>query len=164
MRWTAFGGESTLDGNAGEEVVVSSRVNALEAGHQAALAAHADAWAERALTTEPVDWTRWEAAVRACYHDAGVRWPGLVVHVASPLALARALVLARVNEVPGDEDRALVGLLRRTIQGRVERAIARLFAPGVAGLVQRSVHLPVDAAVGGTAVAQAVDETLYARL
>jgi hypothetical protein len=142
---------------------VNSRVIVLEPEQRAALAAHADDWAERALSTEAVDWSRWEAGARACYADAGLRWPGRVVRVASPLALARALFLARVNEVPGDEDRALVGVVRRAAQDRVERFIARFFAPGVTGLVQRTVFLPVDSAVGGTAVAQAVDELLYSR-
>ena len=156
MRGPGLLGGSTLDG-------VSSRITALEPEQRAALAGHADAWADRALNTEPVNWVRWEVGVRACYQDAGVRWPGRVVHVASPLGLARALFLARVNEVPGDEDRALAGLLRRTAQERVNRFIARTFAPRVTVLVQSAVLVPVNAAVGGPAVSQAVDELVYSR-
>ena len=38
------------------------------------------------------------------------------LRTASPLALARALDLAGIDEVPGDEDRAVVGVLRQALQ------------------------------------------------
>jgi hypothetical protein len=140
---------------------MSSRVSELDARQRASMAAHAEAWADRALCTDPVDWAKWEAGVRACYQYAGVRWPGEVVRAASPLAMARALFQARVRETPGDEDRALVGVMRRAMQDRVVHALSRRFDPRVTAVVQRGVFLPVDSAVAGVAIAQAVDEQLY---
>jgi len=134
----------------------------LDNGQVAALAPHARDWADRALGTPPVDWAGWEAAARTCYHYAGLRWPGNVIRVSSPLALARALFAARVQEVPGDENRALVGLVRRLTQARVDHVISRLFDRWTTARVQREVHDPVDAALCGPAIARAVEETLRA--
>jgi hypothetical protein len=139
---------------------VSRRLNLLDATQIGASTSHAREWADRAHSTEPVKWARWESGVQACYQYAGVRWPARVVETSSPLALARALFLARVQEVPGDEDRALVGLLRRATQGRVDRVIDRLFGRGVVALAQRAVYDPVEASAGGHGVAQAVAEAL----
>jgi hypothetical protein len=141
---------------------VSGRVTALDVAQRAAMDPHARDWADRALCTDPVDWPRWEAGARACHQYGGVRWPSVVVRTASPLALARALFLARVREVPGDENRALVGLVRQVTQSRVNRVITRLFDRRIPALVQRAVHDPVAAAVCQGAVVQAVDEALYA--
>src|SRR5438128_1969064 len=127
--------------------VMTDRVTELDAAHDAAMAQHACDWADRALATGPVDWARWQAGARECYHHAGVRWPGVVVHASSPLALARALLQIRVQEVPGDEDRALAGLLRRLVQGRVDGAVPRLFDRRVTARVQRAVHDAVANAV-----------------
>ena len=148
------------DGQPGEEVIVSRRLNLLDAAQIGAMASHARGWADRAHSTEAVNWARWESGVRACYQYAGVRWPTTVVQTSSPLAMARALFLARVQEVPGDEDRALVGLMRQVTQGRVDRVIGRLFGRGVVAQAQRAVYDPVEASAGGHAVAQAVFEAL----
>src|SRR5690348_10839366 len=123
---------------------------------RAALAPHAQAWIDRALSTEPVDWARWETGARGCYDLTAVRWPGTVVRAASPLALARALFLARVDEQPGDEDRALAGMVREHLERRIDRALLKRHGRAATSQVRHGVLTPVDAAVGGDAVARAV--------
>jgi hypothetical protein len=130
---------------------------------RAALAPHARAWMDRALSTEPVDWARWQAGVRTCYDLLALRWPITVVRAASPLALARALFLARVNEQPGDEDRALAGMVRQHLELRVDRALLKRHGRAITAQTRHGVFTPVDAAVGGDAVARAVDEALRTR-
>ena len=127
---------------------------------RAALVAHAREWTDRALSTEPVDWQRWEAAVHRCYDLVNMRWHGNVVRVDSPLALARALFLARVDETPGDEERALVGLVRRRLQDRVDGLLSKFSSRPAAAQARQRVFGPVEAAVSGDAVAQAVDQVL----
>src|SRR5688572_1251814 len=124
---------------------------------------HARERVGRALRTERFEWSRWESAVRACYQFGGVAWPGVAVRVTSPLALARALFLARIREVPGDEDRALDGLVRRLTHRRADRAINRQFDRTVLAQVRRAVFDPVDAAAGELAVAHAVGRALVER-
>jgi hypothetical protein len=140
---------------------VNTRVATLDAEHDSAMAQHACEWADRAFRANRVDWTRWRTGAQACYQYAGVRWPVAELRVASPLALARVLLQIRVQEVPGDEDRALVGLVRRLTQARVDGVVPRLFDRRVMARVQRVVHDAVATAVPDAAVAQAVDETLY---
>src|SRR6185503_9609862 len=96
-----------------------------------------------------------------CYQYAGLVKPH-TVRTTSPLALARALFQARVNEVLGDEVRALVGLMRRVTQARVDRVVFRLFDPGVAARVQHGVYDPVDALACGDAISRGVAEALVA--
>jgi hypothetical protein len=139
---------------------MSKRIHALEAEQLAAMAPHAREWTGRALATGALRWSWWESAVRACYQYAGVRWPATVVRTTSPLALARALFLAKVQEVPGDEDRALVGMVRRATRPRVDRALRQVFGPAVLGRVWREVHDPVDAAASPAAIAHGVAEAL----
>lgn len=117
-------------------------------------------WTDRALSTDPVDWARWEDGVRRCYGYIDVPWHGNVVRVGSPLALARALYLARVNETPGDEDRALVGMVRGLVQDRVDRVLSKLSSRAVKAQALHRVFGPVEAALAGDAVAQAVGETI----
>jgi Domain of unknown function (DUF6745) len=133
----------------------------LDDAQRAAFGPHALQWVDRALSTEPVDWLRWEAGVRRCYDYLALRSPGTVVRTASPLALARALFLARVDETPGDEENAVVGMVRQQIQGRVDRVLSKRFAHAVLAQVQNAVYAPVEAALGGDAVAFAVDEALH---
>ena len=141
---------------------MTTRITDLETEHVAALAPHAREWVGRALSTAPVSWRRWEAAARECYRYARVSWPDRVVRTTSPLALARALYHARIREVPGDEDRALVGVFRRVTRTWVDGLIPRLFAPSVLGRVQREVFNPVETATAaGGAVAQAVSTALH---
>jgi hypothetical protein len=137
------------------------RVMALDAEQLAAMPSHAREWAGRALNTEPVDWWAWENAVVRCYQYAGLVKPR-TVRTTSPLALARALFQARVNEVLGDEIRALVGLMRRVTQARVDRVVFRLFDRGVAARVQHGVYDPVDALACGEAISRGVAEALVA--
>ena len=127
---------------------------------RAALVAHAREWTDRALSTEPVDWQRWEAGVRRCYDYLTMRWHGNVVRVSSPLALARALFLARVDETPGDEERALAGLIRRRLQDRVDGLLSKFSGRPVVAQARQRIFGPVEAAVSGDAVAQAVDQAL----
>jgi hypothetical protein len=142
---------------------VTTRITMLDAEQLAAMAPHAREWVGRALRTEPFDWSRWEAAARACYQYAGVAWPGVAVRTTSPLALARALFLARIREIPGDEDRALERLVRRLTHRRVDRAINRQFDRTILPQVRRAVHDPVDAAAGRIAVTHAVGRALVER-
>jgi hypothetical protein len=139
---------------------VTTRITMLDAEQLAAMAPHAREWIGRALRTEPFEWSRWEAAARACYQYAGLAWPGVAVRTTSPLALARALFLARIRDVPGDEDRALERLMRRLTHRRVDRAINRQFDRTLLPQVRRAVHDPVDAAAGRIAVAHAVGRAL----
>ena len=139
---------------------MTTRITMLDAEQLAAMAPHAREWIGRALRTEPFEWSRWEAAARACYQYAGLAWPGVAVRTTSPLALARALFLARIREVPGDEDRALERLMRRLTHRRVDRAINRQFDRTLLPQVRRAVHDPVDAAAGRIAVAHAVGRAL----
>jgi hypothetical protein len=134
----------------------------LDITQRAALEVHAQDWTDRALSTEPVDWQRWEAGARRCYDFMALRWPRHVVRVPSPLALARALFLARVEEMPGEEERALVGLVRALVQDRVDGLLSRLFGRTEAVHAMRGVFAPVDAALAGDAVANAVEDTLAA--
>jgi len=113
-------------------------------------------WAERARGAAPVTWTRWEAGVRTIYQYAGLRFPP-IVRVASPLALARALFVARINEVPGDEDRALAGLMRRVSQDRIDRLLPRLFSRTDLWALRGGLVAPVDAATGAEGIEAAVD-------
>ncbi|HZM77598.1 MAG TPA: hypothetical protein VFC19_17915 [Candidatus Limnocylindrales bacterium] len=124
---------------------------------QRAIAAHALEWTDRALSTEPVDWQRWLTGVRGCYDHISVRWPGNVVRVSSPLAMARALFLARVDETPGDEGRALIGMVRGLVQDRVDGLLSKFSDRAQVTRALHRVHSPVEAAVGGDAVAQAVE-------
>src|SRR5688572_29437022 len=126
--------------------------NRLDDVQRAAFEEHAREWTDRALSTEPVDWQRWEAGARRCYDYIAVRWPGNVVRVTSPLALARALFLARVDEMPGDEEQALVGMVRGLLQNRVDGLLSKLHGRAGAALAMRGVFAPVDAAVAGDAV------------
>lgn len=134
--------------------------NQLDDVQRAAFEAHAREWTDRALSTDPVDWQRWEAGARRCYDYLAVRWPGNVVRVTSPLALARALFLARVDEMPGDEERALVGMVRGLLQNRVDGLLSKLYGRAGAAQAMRGVFAPVDAAVAGDAVSRAVEEAL----
>jgi hypothetical protein len=122
---------------------------------------HARTWARQAHSTEPVDWTRWEAGVSRCYQYASLPMPA-VVRVPSPLALARALLRARVTEVPGDENRALVGLIERAMRVRVDRVMGRAFTRSLLAQARAGVQQPVDAVAGSGAVAAAVGEALLA--
>jgi hypothetical protein len=142
---------------------VTTRITMLDDEQLAAMAPHAREWVGRALRTERFEWSHWETAVRACYQYGGVAWPGVAVRVTSPLALARALFLARIREVPGDEDRALDGLVRRLTHRRADRAINRQFDRTVLAQVRRAVFDPVDAAAGELAVAHAVGRALVER-
>ena len=129
---------------------MSMRVNVLSDAARAALPAHLRAWTAQATSTDPVDWKRWEAGVQACYQYAGLRAP-VVITVPSPLALARALFMARVNEVPGDEDRAVIGVLHRVIVERLDRVHSRMFGRPALLEVARAVHDPLDASTGAGA-------------
>jgi hypothetical protein len=135
------------------------RINALGPAQRGSMASHADRWAVRALDTAGVDWGSWESGVRALYASHDVPWPGRVLRVASPLALARALFLARVNERPGDEDRALAGLLRQT-QVLVDAAIERRFGHPARTAAHHGVFQPVDTVAAADAVESAVAQTL----
>jgi hypothetical protein len=143
-----------------EEVIVYGRFLPFDGAGPAAMAAHVRTWADRALHTGDVDWRRWESAALTSYGYCGLRRPAPVVRTTSPLALARALELAGIDEVPGDEDRAVVGVLRQALQERVERAVRRRIDPRSAVLVRRGVFEPLDAALPGPAIARAVDEAL----
>lgn len=121
---------------------------------------YAAQWTDRALSTDPVDWARFEEGARRCYDYISVRWPGNVVRVGSPLALARALFLARVNETPGDEERALVGMVRGRVQDRVDGALSKLSSRTIKAEALHRVFGPVEAALGGDAVAEAVEQTI----
>jgi len=62
------------------------------------MAPHAQQWIEYGLRTTPLtddEWEMWETGVRQCYEYAGIRWPGVVVHVSSPIvgAFAAGMVL-----------------------------------------------------------------------
>ncbi|GIJ57596.1 DUF6745 domain-containing protein [Virgisporangium aurantiacum] len=135
------------------------RIRMLESAQREAMAPHAERWAVHALDTTGVDWVDWEDGVRAAYAFSDVRWPGRVLRTASPLALARALFLARVNEQPGDENRALAGLLRQ-MQFAVDGAIERRFGQPARTAVHRGVFQPVDIVAAADAVESAVAETL----
>src|SRR3954452_15420787 len=137
------------------------RITAFDDATRAAMPFHARTWARRAHSAEPVDWNRWTMAVARCYQHAGLRMPP-VIRVASPLALARALFLGNVTEIPGDEDRAVIGLIERIMRTRIGHATSRrlartLLAPAPAGVLQ-----PVDAVAGADAVAAAVEEAVLA--
>jgi hypothetical protein len=136
------------------------RVRALDEQQRQALPAHADAWVRRALGTEPVRWSAWEAGARACYQYCGVRWPSRTVRVTSPLAFTRALDLAQVDEIPGAEERALAGMVRDVVEARVDRSIARRFDPRAVAAVRREVFEPVDTALAPQAVALAVEDAV----
>jgi len=107
---------------------MANRVTVLDAEHDAAMVQHACDWAAGSLQACPVDWVQWQTGARACYAYAGVRWPTLVAQVSSPLALARVLMHSRVQEVPGDEDRAVVDAAPRWTLG-VDVACVRDVSP-----------------------------------
>ncbi|GAA0912004.1 hypothetical protein GCM10009557_86100 [Virgisporangium ochraceum] len=136
------------------------RVRRLDEVQRQALPAHADVWVDRALGTDPVRWAAWESGARACYQYCGVGWPARVARVTSPLALARALDLAQVDETPGREHRALAGMIRDAVESRTERAIMNRFDPHVVAAVRREVFEPVDTALAPHAVALAVDDAV----
>jgi hypothetical protein len=92
-----------------------------------------------------------------------LRGPGWTVRTTSPLALARALFRAGIREVPGDENRALVGLVRRRTRERIDPMIRRRFAHPVTGRVHRDVYHPVDSAGVRAGIAAAVADALRQR-
>jgi hypothetical protein len=139
------------------------RTSELSAAKRAALPSHVREWTAAARNVEPLDLPAWSAAARWCYQYASVSWPGLVVPVASPLAMARTLYRARVNEVPGDEDRALVGVVRRATEARLDRALNRLYDRQLVATLRRDLYQPIDLALGGQAIAAAVDEAVTGR-
>jgi hypothetical protein len=135
------------------------RVTMFDDATRATMPSHARTWARRAHSTEPVDWTRWETGVSRCYQYAGLRMPP-VVRVPSPLALARALFLGHVTEIPGDEDRAVIGLIERIMRTRVDRTMSKSFSRFPLAQARTGVFEPVDAVTGTGAIAAAVEETL----
>jgi len=135
------------------------RITAFDDATSAAMPFHARTWARRAHSTEPVDWNRWTTAVARCYQHAGLRMPP-VIRVASPLALARALFLGNITEVPGDEDRAVIGLIERIMRTRIDEATSKRFAQPALARARVNVFQPVDAVAGADAVAAAVEEAV----
>jgi hypothetical protein len=138
---------------------VKPRVTALDGATRDAMPFHARTWARRAHSTEPVDWDRWSDGVARCYQYASLSVPA-TLRVASPLALARALHRGHILDVPGDEDRAVIGLLERAIRTRVERGAVRTFDRRSLARARVGVLQPVDAVAGRDAIAAAVAETL----
>jgi hypothetical protein len=125
-----------------------------------AMPSHARTWARRAHGTEPVDWAGWTTAVSRCYQFAGLRMPP-VVPVDSPLALARALFLGHIREVPGDEDRAVIGVIERIMKTRIDRAMSKALDRRTLAQARVGVFQPVDAVAGSDAIAAAVEEAVF---
>jgi hypothetical protein len=139
---------------------MGARLSELDDAQEATLHAGLVEWGRRAQTTEPVDWPRWRAGAAECLRPGGPAWPRPVVRVGSPLQLARTLFLARVQEVPGDEDRALVGLVRRLTVERIERKLHAAFHPRVLARARRVVREPLEAVLPGRAISAAVEQEL----
>lgn len=111
-----------------------------------------------------MDWPRFAAGVAGCYAHHELRVPESLVRVGSPLALARALLLVGVDERPGEERRALVGLVRRRTQEYVEQALSSGFDPRVLDRVRSEVFAPVDAVLrNGEPIVEAIGEALRGR-
>jgi hypothetical protein len=139
---------------------MGTRLTELDGAQEAMLRAGLTEWGRRAQTTEPVDWLRWRGGVTECLRLSGLAWPGRMVRVASPLQLARTLFLARVLEVPGDEDRALAGMVRRLTVGLVERKLHAACHPRVLARVRHVVREPIEAVLPGRAIGPAVEQEL----
>ena len=133
-----------------------TRINELTADQRAQFDAHADRWIEIGLRTGRADRERFDRAARDCYRFAGIDWPGVVVWVPSPLALALAAPAAAV---------AIESVLRmktkrettaRAVQEAVDRAVREAVIGAVSGAVDAAVRRAVSGAVNG-AVSGAVD-------
>src|SRR5262245_23257583 len=137
---------------------MTGRIMMLDPAARARLGGYASTWAQRALNPEPVDWRCWQTGVTSLYPSRGRSLPA-VVRTPSPLALARALFLARVTETPGHERQALCGVVRLA-QRRINGALRKLFDRPLLAEVEREVCAPLDAVLRGDAVAAAVAEQL----
>ena len=167
-----------------------ARIAELDEGWRGRMAGWAREWIERGLATGPVDRVGVEEAIAVCYRLAGVRWPGRVVWVPSPVVGALAAPLAAHPLFNEDDVRqaeadawvdgvhqpvrgSVAGELRGALHGRVRGAVsAAITGPvhqavlaGVHGVVHRGliegIHSPVHRAVTD-AVGQAADGRLEA--
>jgi hypothetical protein len=86
------------------------RVDALTAGQERQMAAHAARWIGIGLATAPAERRAFEEAARRCHVYAGVPWHGNVVWMNSPLTLALAALLLQSRLRPTGA--ALTALLR----------------------------------------------------
>jgi len=140
-----------------------NRIEKLSAKEKAAMPAWAAKWIEIGLRTGPADRTKFEAAARECYRYAGVEWPGVVVWVPSPLALAFAAPAAafateliQKRKSRDAVDGAVGGAVDGAVDGAVGGAVDGAVRGAVRDAVDGAVGGAVDGAVGG-AVGGAVD-------
>ena len=104
-----------------------TRIGALTPEQTAQMEAWADRWIAVGLRTGPMDYDRFVASARACYGYAGIPWPGRVVRVSSPLALALAapiaghLLATSAGAVGGAVTDAVAGAVRDAVGDAVGR-------------------------------------------
>jgi hypothetical protein len=144
-------------------VMMVDGIGVLGAGLEDDLRSHVRDWRRRALNGVPADWAEFERGLLGCYRSADLPPPGVVLRVGSPLALARALWLAGVDEQSGKRRRALAGLLREPTERAVEQMLWEVLGGGVVSWVRAGVFAPLDAALrGGEPIADAVADALRA--
>jgi hypothetical protein len=125
---------------------MQSRINTLSDEQQARLSQWVDGWIESGMRTEPSDREAFESAARKCYDFAGIPWPGRVIWVSSPAALAvaapvaaLAVQLARKPETTPDR-RTLRDAIHDAIDGTLDELIHdALVGRAVMRVVRRAV-------------------------
>jgi hypothetical protein len=139
------------------------RVDTLTAEQKAQMAPHAQRWIDIGLSTEPADFDAFERHARRCYEAAGIEWPGVVVRVQSPLAMALAgpaaavtIELIKRGQVDGG---AVDGAVHEAVSVAVHEAVSVAVSVAVDGAVGVAVGDAVRGAVGG-AVGEAVRDAV----
>jgi hypothetical protein len=127
-----------------------ARIEQLTPDHEARLEGWADRWIEIGLRTGPVNWKRFEAAVRECYRYAEIPWPGVVVRVPSPLigALAAPVAVQLTSQGRGWAGYAIrtrtIETTRRAVDDAVDPSVARMVDDRVGEVVRGAVRAAVD--------------------
>ena len=129
-----------------------ARIAELTEGQRGRMAAWAQEWVTRGLATGPVDRGAVEEAIEARYRLAGLRWPGRVVWVPSPVVGALAAPLAAhplFNEfsVREAEAEAWVDGVHRPVRGSLAGVLSDALHLRVRGAVSAAISAPVHRAV-----------------
>lgn len=126
-----------------------TRLTGLTPDQQAATGGWAERYVARALSTEPADRRRFEAAAERCYRHAGLEWHGNVVWVENPVVVSLAgsltsYVLKEFDRKRGHRRLCSVGGASSAVHWGIYAAVGSAVHKAIYAAIEPSVHRSVN--------------------
>lgn len=115
------------------------RIDSLTEAQSARLTEWGDKWIEIGLRTGRAERVAFEAAAKRCYEHAGLKWPGRVVWVPSPIVMAIAAPVASLLLASKNRG-AVEGAVGDAVRGAVRGAEAKKIRKAIGAAISKAWH------------------------